>query len=50
MATVKAGVVSGVEVNGPSMVPDGKVWDLQSGGTWALIWFMIAVVALFVIL
>ena len=50
MSSVRAGVVSGVEVNGPMYNPPTKVWDTQSGGTWALILFVIAVVVLFVVL
>jgi hypothetical protein len=47
---VQAGVVTGIEVNGPSANPTTKLWDPQSGGTWAVIWFLIAVVVLFVVL
>lgn len=51
MASVKAGVVSGVEVNGPlNSSPTVKVWDPTTGGTWCLIWFIVAIVILFVVL
>jgi len=51
MASVKAGVVSAVEVNGPiNSTPQTNLWDPKSGGTWAAIWFVVAVIILFVIL
>jgi hypothetical protein len=51
MASVKAGVVTAAEVNGPiNMGNPTKLWDLNSGGTWSFIWFVIAVIVLFVVL
>lgn len=52
MASVRAGVVSGVEVNGPinNGTQTGPLWDPQSSGTWAGIWFVVAIILLFVVL
>ena len=51
MATVRAGVVGVADVNGPIGGP-GKMplVDKNSGGTWAAVWFIAAVVVLFFVL
>lgn len=51
MASVRAGVVGVAEVNGPMANPGpSPLWDPQTGGTWAAIWFVIAFVVLFFVL
>jgi hypothetical protein len=50
MATVKAGVVTALEVNGPVNNPTTKLADPGSGGFWAAVWFVVAIVLLFVVL
>lgn len=51
MASVRAGVVSAVEVNGPMANPQqGSLWDVGSGATWSAIWFVVAIIMLFVVL
>lgn len=51
MASVKAGVVSAVEVNGPVSNPStGNLADIKSASTWMAIWFVVAIVMLFVVL
>ena len=49
MSTVRAGVVTSVEVNGPAPAPSVKPFDLTAPGTWSLIWFVVAVLLLFII-
>lgn len=51
MASVSAGVVGAAAVNGP--LNDGsntKLWDTNSGGTWAFVWFIVAIILLFAVL
>lgn len=50
MASVNAGVVTAVEVNGPIANPAVSLWDPSSGGTWAAIWFVVAIIILFFVL
>ena len=52
MAVARAGVVTAVEVNGPlnSSGSAGPMFDFGNGSTWALLWFIFAVIILFVIL
>lgn len=47
---VRAGVVSEAEVNGPMNVGQGTNFlDTSSPATWAAVWFLIAVLFLFVL-
>lgn len=50
MGTIKAGIVSQKELEG-TMNSDaqGNLFDLDAPSTWALIWFLVAVVLLFVL-
>ena len=52
MASVRAGVVGAAEVNGPmnNGTQTGPMWDTQSGATWALFWFVVAIIVLFFVL
>lgn len=52
MASVRAGVVTAAEVNGPinGGGGGGGLWDVGSAGTWAFIWFVAAIILLFVVL
>lgn len=45
----RAGVVLASEVNGPLSVPSGKLLDTKSPGFWALVFFLIAALLLFVV-
>jgi hypothetical protein len=48
----KAGVVTAAEVNGPIASPSGKVagmWDASSPATWSVVWFLVAILILFVL-
>jgi hypothetical protein len=42
MATVQAGVVGDVEVNGLPQQPSGLALSLQSPATWTYIWVILA--------
>lgn len=49
MAGIKVGVLTEADVNGPMDVGSSdKLWD-GGPGNWALIWFIIAVVILFIL-
>ena len=51
MASVKIGVQTGVDVNGPiGGAPVQPLWDPKSGGVWALAWFVAAIIVLFFVL
>lgn len=51
MASVRAGVVSAVEVNGPIANPSsGSLFDKNSAGTWAMVWFIVSIIMLFIVL
>lgn len=51
MASVRAGVVSAVEVNGPIANPQqGPLFNPQQGSTWSAIWFVVAIITLFFVL
>lgn len=52
MASVRAGVMTDIDVNGPigGGSPTGPLWDPKSGATWALIWFLAAIIILFFVL
>lgn len=46
----RAGVVTAVEVNGPMATGEGVNYaDLSSPASWALIFFLVAVIFLFVL-
>lgn len=51
MAAIKAGIVTESELEGPMNVgtDNNSLFDLSSPGTWAAIWFLVAVVLLFVL-
>lgn len=45
-----AGVVTAVEVNGPMATGEGTNFaDWSSPATWALIWFLLALLLLFIL-
>lgn len=50
MAGVRAGVVTGIEVESPAVMAgtagNGKFLE-ASPATWALVWFLLAVIVLF---
>lgn len=51
MASVKAGIVTGIETNQPmGGAPSAPLWDPESAATWALFWFVVAVIVLFIVL
>jgi len=54
MAQVKAGIVTGIETDQPMggrpHMQLSSYLDLQSGATWALVWFAVAVIVLFIAL
>ena len=51
MASVKIGVQSGVDVNGPiGGAPTPPLWDPKSGGMWAFVLFIAAIIVLFFVL
>lgn len=54
MASVKAGVVTAVDVNSSAVMSGqsvgGKLADPGAASTWALIWFVVAIVILFFVL
>lgn len=45
----RAGVVLATDVNGPMPVASGKLLDTSSPAFWALAWFLLAVLLLFVV-
>lgn len=46
----RAGVVTAVEVNGPMATGEGTNFaDLSSPASWAVIWFLVAIIFLFVL-
>ncbi len=53
MASVRAGVVTELDVQTPGD-SDGSsllgLWDTDAGSFWAFVWFVAAVIVLFVIL
>ena len=49
MSSVRAGVVTAVEVNGPAAQPVGKTFDTSAPATWSLIIWVIAVLLLFIV-
>jgi hypothetical protein len=50
MASVQVGVVTAAQVNGPIANPQTKLVDPSSGGFWAGVWFVVALVLLFIVL
>lgn len=50
MANVRAGVVTGIEVQSPGFMagtePSNKLFE-NSPATWALVWFVLALIILF---
>lgn len=51
MAVLKAGIVTESELEGPMNIgtDNNNLFDLSSPSTWAVIWFLAAVVLLFVL-
>lgn len=49
---IRAGVVTAAEVNVPPSPPSSRLtlFDTGSGAMWALAWFIVAIVMLYVIL
>lgn len=45
----RAGVVLSTEVNGPIGMPSGKLADPKSPAFWAFVWFVVAVLLLFIL-
>lgn len=50
MASVRAGVVTGVEVNSMNPTAPSQYVDQNAPSFWAVVWFLAAVFILFVVL